>query len=308
MTPSSSLATVFGALLVGCSSSSEPVAATAHTELPAGIVARVGEHEIAATTVTSIAAAQGLKLPTALDRAIGDALFAVAQRSDPERRDTVAVALRSAHARALVERFHAAARAVGPPTAAEVNALTAERWKELDRPVAVRTSHAVAVVSDPAQAEAARKLAERVAKEVAGIADPKEFRERASELSGGPISLKVEQLPPVTPDGRAFDPAGVHPDGQFDAVFAAAAHAIAAAGQHSPVVETRFGFHVILLEERLPPQQPPFDERRELLEPDVVARRARSKIDALVATLRRDTELEVSRSADELTAAVVLDP
>jgi peptidyl-prolyl cis-trans isomerase C len=174
--------------------------------------------------------------------------------------------------------------------------------------VAVRTSHAVAVVNDPVEAPAARYLAERLAREVAGIADPEEFRERARELSGGPISLKVERLPPVTPDGRTFDPDGVHPDGQFDAAFAAAAHAIAAAGQHSPVVETRFGFHVILLEERLPAQQPPFDERRELLEPEVVARRARSKIDALVATLRRDTELEASRSVDELTAAVVMDP
>ena len=220
------------------------------------------------------------------------------------------MATRSAHARALVEALQATAAAAGPPRDDEIEKLTAERWPELDRPVAVRTTHAVVIAKKPADDEGARALAERLTRELAGVREPRTFIERARALApkpGAGIELKVEQLPPVVPDGRTFDPQGVEREGQLDETYTRAAHALVASGDQSPVIKTRFGYHVILLQERLPEHRPGLEERRRLLEREVMARRGQSELKRLLTTLRSGTALEVQRAADELTAGVGVD-
>ena len=65
-----------------CSSSERGVDTLHTTTLPAGVVARVGDVDIAASTALRIAAAQGVSARTAADRAISDALLAAAVSSE----------------------------------------------------------------------------------------------------------------------------------------------------------------------------------------------------------------------------------
>lgn len=296
------------ALLFALACSSPKRDATEHATLPPGVVARVADLDIAATTVAEIARAQTVSAPTAAERAISDAVFAAALSAEPGRRDAAAVATRSAHARALVEALQEAAAETGPASDEEIEKLTAERWTELDRPVAVRTIHAVALVKKPEDDAAARELAERVAREVAGVREPDAFLKQARALAGGPVELRVERLPLVVPDGRTLEPNGAAGDARFDEDFTRAAHALVAAGDQSPLVKTRFGYHVIMLEERQPEHRLSLEERRRLLGPVAIARRAERQIKGLLKSLRDETALDVTRGAEQLTAQVGVAP
>ena len=73
-------------------------------------------------------------------------------------------------------------------------------------------------------------------------------------------------------------------------------------------MKTPFGYHVILLDERLPAVKLTLDERRERLVDVVVALRAKTELDALLERLKQQTPVELPRSADELTARVLTTP
>jgi parvulin-like peptidyl-prolyl isomerase len=90
--------------------------------------------------------------------------------------------------------------------------------------------------------------------------------------------------------------------------FAEAANAIAAEGTTSPVVRTSYGFHVILLEEKLPERKPSLAERRVLVAAHLARERARELAEKEVTRLKSASRIEVSRAADALTAQVQIAP
>jgi peptidyl-prolyl cis-trans isomerase C len=293
---------------LSCSGEPRPVATRA--ALPPGVVASVGGDLVRAETVARIASAQGIDRAAARDLAVRDAVFAAALRSDPRHSASVAVAERAALGRALFEILEKQAEELGPVSDAELVELATERWTELDRPPSVRTAHAVVLVKKPEDAAAARALAERLLPAVRGATSTAEFLSRAhTVLATPPLEIVAEELSPVTEDGRMWDPRA-KPGTKFGTVdkdFARAASALANPGDQSPIVKSAFGYHVILLEERIPEQRTTLDERRALLGGEVVARRARKLLEKTLERLRESTPLEVERTADGLTA-LALEP
>jgi hypothetical protein len=292
------------ACALSCSAESRPTPASG--TLPPGVAARVGGDLIETATVARIANARGVDRARARDLAIKDALFAVAARSNPDRAADVSVAERAILGRSFLETLRSRSESAGPPTDAELSEMTAERWMDVDRPTSVRTTHAIVLVKTPKEAAPARALADELAKALRGITNSAEFIERAQAVPTKPLELRAERLSPVTADGRVWDPTA--PPGSrfptFDLDYARAANALREPGEQSPVTKTAFGYHVILLEERLPELRTSLEERREQFRDEIVARRGKKLLDGTVTELRRGTPVEVVRAADSLTALV----
>ena len=304
------LALLAGLLLSACGED-RAVTLTHAAQLPPGVAARVGNDEVSTETVARIASASGVSLEVARDRAISDALFAASFRADPARSALVAASERGVLARSLLEKLREKARAAGPPTDAEVETQTRERWLELDRPESVRVTHAVVLTKSPADDAPARALATKLADAVRGTDQSTEFVRRALALPKESLQLKAEALPPTFPDGRIWDPTLIPPRqlaGELDAEFTRAAFALTQPGEQSAPVKTSFGYHVIMLEERLPALHLTLEERRKRLVEAVLARRAKAELDALLESLKKQTPVELPRSADELTARVLTTP
>jgi len=297
----------FVALVATSCSRAEPGAVRQQTAatLPEGVVALVGDQRVARATVERIVRARSVSPQDARDAAIRDALLAAAARADLAGFGLVASAERSTLARALLEQLQRQARA-RPVTDAEVADMTARRWAELDRPVSARTAHVVARVEKPEDDAPARALAERFARELADVTDPDEFVERAKEVPAGSVKVVAERLPPVTADGRVVQvnvPAGA-PTPTFDRAYARAANALRAVGDKSPVTKSDFGYHVILLEERMEAKRVPLERRRELLADEIMDNRARRMEEQLLEQARSIHPVEVRRAAADLTARV----
>lgn len=292
------------ALAVACSTGVDrPV--SRHARLPAGVAAQVGSDEIALETVQRISAAQLVSAQAARDRAVTDALFAAGARSAYEGRAVVPVLERAAWARALLEGLKNDALARGPATDAELAELTAVRWRELDRPESVRTTHAVVLVEKPADDTEARAVAEHIHEAVIGITDPEEFIRLAKAVPHDGVQVRAERLPAVTADGRVYDPDRPAADSSesFDPDFAKAAYALKAA-QISEPVKSRFGYHVILCEVRVPELRVPLEQRRVLLHDDVMKGRAERAKQDLLKRLSTLQPIQVGRAADDLTSRV----
>jgi hypothetical protein len=298
------LALVASAL--GCAEPTQGGAASS-AHLPDGVVAAVGETHILARTVEGIAQAQGVAPRQARELAIRDALFAAGARETLAGFGLVRSIERAALARSLLEHLEREVQS-RPLTRAEVIETTRRQWVKLDRPPSARTTHAVVRVSKPEQDEAAHKLADRIAAAVAGVTEPEAFMQRARQVPAGKLVVTIERLPPVTADGRVvdFDAPPGRPTGRFDLDFARAANALEQVGEHSPVIRSKFGFHVILLEERVAARHVPLAERRKLLRPEIMDQRARRLTKELVERTRQARKVEVSRAALDLTARVLV--
>ena len=83
----------------------------------------------------------------------------------------------------------------------------------------------------------------------------------------------------------------------FDRDFAAAAQRLTRPGEQSPVVRTRFGYHVLYLVKVIEPKQPSLDERRALLHDEIMSQRATALAAALLEQQRRELQPSQSRSA-----------
>ena len=281
---------------------------TAH--LPEGVAARVADDPISVQTVSRIAAALGAGPREARDRAVYDALMAAGARERFGADGRSSSAERSLLARALLEQIDAEAQSLGPPSDQEVTELSAERWYDVDRPPSARTSHAVVRVSDPRQKAAARALAERIAQAVRDQRTPADFMRAANGVPKEGLQVVVQSLPATTADGRVYDPdrPAAAATQRFDKAFARAANALSAPGDQTPVVESSFGFHVILLEERLPEKRLAFERRRQLFQNEVISRRASRIERELLERLSAARRVEISRASDELTAKVQVRP
>jgi parvulin-like peptidyl-prolyl isomerase len=123
--------------------------------------------------------------------------------------------------------------------------------------------------------------------------------------------VRAEDLPPVTADGRMWDPTDATPrpiPGTLDLDFARAAVALEHPGDQSGIVKTAFGYHVIRLEERYPAVAPSFAERRALLEQDIITRRGKRELETLKTRLRAQTTISIERAAEALTGLVAVEP
>jgi peptidyl-prolyl cis-trans isomerase C len=276
----------------------------ANVALGGEIASRVGDETIPLELVRAVARAQGLDAHAAARRAVDDALLATAAHAQGlDQRQPTAWRLLAARARVLTDRTLDEAKRRGLPDDGEVNTLSRRHWLEVDRPPSVRTIHAVVLApKDRALVPAARALAERVRAAVVSQ-DNGAFEALASsarEGAGAPtgLDLRVESLPAFTEEGLV-----VEGGGSMDSVFAKAAYALRESGATSEVVETRFGFHVIRLLERLPENRMPFEQRRLAFAEEVYSLRAHDLLTRRLESLRAAHPVEVSGAAETLMRA-----
>jgi hypothetical protein len=296
-------------VVVGCSGGAAPAKPSA-AALPEGQVAGAGAELVSAVTIARIVQRQGVAPAAAAAAAVSDALFAQSAR---ERLavGTVRSIERAAIARSMLEQLSGDARRAGPPTDAELADILRERWADLDRPEAARTSHAVVLNDKPERDAAARALAQKLAEALQGVADGDELVKKAQAFPAGGFQIKAEKLPFITADGRSFQrrEAGfAATPARFDLDFARAANALEQPGQLSPVAKSSFGYHVILLEERAPKQVVPKEQLPALLAPEVETRRAARARRELLERLHQAAPVQVDRAFDELTANVKVAP
>lgn len=302
---------VFASLLVTVSCSSrEPPSAVVTSALPPGVVARTRDELVSAATVSRIAAARHISVQAAAPLAVTDAVLAAGARARLPHQ-TVRAIERSALARALLEQLAREASAEGPPRSAELDEVRRERWVDLDRPDAVRTTHALVLNDNPERAAEARLVAEKLGAQLSTVTTGDELIRAARAFDAKGFEVRAESLPFVTADGRTFvrTENGLVPrGGGFDVAFAKAANAIPVVGTLGPLVESSFGYHIILLEERMAGISTPEAGLATLLEPEVMARRGSKRRREVLDALRSRASLGVERAADDLTAKIQLSP
>jgi hypothetical protein len=277
-------------LTLGCS---EPSARQAPSSSAAG--------RIDAASIDAVCAATGLSREAAVAALVEDVLLAEHLRaSDGMRaRELTRVAL----ARSLLGELQREALAQGPPTDAEIHELSQRRWWELARPPMMRVIHAV-VLSEGVN-PAAEALARRIASAVAAAPNARAFRSAAQAVPADGFTVKVEELPPVTADGRSVDPEHPPPNGpppsQFDLDFARAAAGLNGVGSKSPVVRSKFGYHVLQLTGSIPALEPSVEERRTMLHDEILVSRARAFEQRVLEKQRSLLAPQIERAALELT-------
>jgi peptidyl-prolyl cis-trans isomerase C len=273
----------------------------------------------------------------AQERVVHDALLAVGARRGPEGESAdVRGAVRGVLAASVLGQIWSDVR-IPPLTEDEIARWSKRRWVDLDRPEGFRTVHAVAMVApgdDPTQRDRARELADdwlAAAAKAAALARrlPAPVRQRKARFRFDPQSTvdpaatefmkalrgvdaqgqkhQVERLPVVAADGRVID-YGAPQGSLFVQDFCAAAAKLRRRGDLSPVVETQFGYHVILLLERLPALElSPVQQRDEIRE-DIWKERARNQHGSLVRRLRTEAKVDVATNADALLGLVSVEP
>jgi hypothetical protein len=264
--------------------------------------------QVERSVLTQLQQTLGLSPERAQELATEDALLAseLVRREPDLARSIERVVL----ARTLARRLLAEAEQAGAPTDSELQQLTSERWWELDRPRMVEVVHAV-VLSEAENLDA-EALAERIARAVAGATSAEEFERLANTIPGDRYTIKVERLPPVTSDGRALDPNKPPPTGpseqHFAPEFAVAAQALDHVGQLSPVVRSPFGYHVLRAMNIIEPRRPSLSERRGMLKPEVLQRRALAAQVQLLERQRQESRPEQARSALQAMAQLAVLP
>lgn len=281
------------------------------SSLPLGVVARVGAESIREETISRIARAQGVAPKRAFELALFDALFSQEARHRLEDSGRVAAIERGVMARAVLEALRRSARAKGPVSRKEVEEETARQWLTYDRPASVKTSHVVVRVLREEQRKQARALAEKFSRELAGIEDAAGFLEKARSIDHQKLEVVAESLPPVAEDGRVVsgpDRARLEKAERFESAYARAAFDIKTEGGQSGIAETPFGYHVILLEKRLPAERMPYEQRARALFDDILVRRAKEEKEKLLAKLRQGTEVNLADGALHALVRLQLSP
>jgi len=290
-------------VLVGCASGT-----VESVPLGGNVCARIDGEVAIPTDLVRQAAREGhVTADEALDRLVGDAVGAQEARAAKlEETPAPRLRIRGALGRMTIERAQAAAKAEGPPSDAEVTALSSELWYEVDRPVMRVAVHVV--VLRPKGKEAAellpraRELANELRTPLAATKTTEEFlalAEQKAAAGTGKLEVKAETLAPVSAEGL------LRGGTTFDTDFVRGLFALGTPGETTGVVESAFGFHVIRLVEVQPEHRVSFDERRRLFSGEVHARRTRTKVDAILATLRSSREVSISPAAPAILDSVV---
>lgn len=245
-------------------------------------MARVGGTPVSSGWVASVAAARGISPRHALDRILADELMAQGARERQlDRSSAVIWASAAVVAGRVAAHFSQLARTAGPPTDDELSTRL--------------VVHAVVLRSRALSPSAGLFLASSVEQAVAAATSAEDFERRARSIHSDMAKIVVERVGPFGADGLAD--AG----DSLDPTFVAAAFSLREIGQTSRVIETRFGWHVIRLVERIAPSA--IEARRSELAGAVIELRARSAIDAVLADRRARTPIEIESGVDALMAA-----
>ncbi len=86
---------------------------------------------------------------------------------------------------------------------------------------------------------------------------------------------------------------------EMDPAFAEAAFALSSPGELSVPVQSKFGWHVIRLDERRPVTMPPYEQVREVIIADIRKKYVDGRRDAAINTVRKDPKTEFNRVAVE---------
>ncbi len=293
--------------LLACSSGGgRPPPTATSSALAQGVAASAGGEQVSTATVARVAARQGIEPRAAVGLALSDALLAQGARAALARASTRSIE-RAAAGRSLLEQLRRDATAAGPPSEAELSEIVRERWTELARSDAVRTTHALVVNDKPERDAAAHALATKLSLALQSATSGDELIRLAQAFPAEGFQIIAQALPFVTLEGRTFqrrDPGLVASKGGFDLDFARAANALERPGQQSPVVKSAFGYHVIRLEERLPGVNVGQPELLALLGPEVLTRRAARARTDLLGKLHQASVVQLDRAVDELTAQI----
>ena len=302
-----------GIAAVACSAASDSTAieGASHEEKSAklqdGVAAQVGGETIAVERVLVLAHAAQISREDARARLVYDALFAVEAKSRGyEVREDFLKRRRAVLVRVLIERMKAEAY-VNPISDKELAEHTGLHWLDMDRPVARRTVHAVVVPSSTEDAwEWARAdgVARRIGEAVRGEKDPERFKHAAEAVDGEGMKVIVQDLPPVTADGRVADldnrPPTGRPTATFDTAFVRAVFALGDVGDHATMVRSSFGTHVIMFVAVQESRELDEGTRREMLAEEIRASRMRGKLADLLSSLHARTPPKVERSAEAM--------
>ena len=324
-------------LAAGCGGHGErdgaPGPGAASAALPTGVVAKVGTRLVPASNVAQIASAQRISERAALEVAVADALLALGAEAGPDaKRPAVRMGINGVLARALLHQLWGEAMAK-PISAGELTAAAARHWLDVDRPDGFRAVHAVVQVDDQADQAtraSARALAERirvalgpVAEQTRGTSPParqgvERFRFDSSDrrdpaidaflravaaIDAGGLRVHSEPLQVVAADGRVLD-YDAEPGASYAPEFAAGTAALRERGELSSIVQSSFGYHVIMLLERLPGRHASESELTAELHDGILADRARRAHKQLLAEQRQRIHVEVTSNVDALLAQV----
>lgn len=166
-----------------------------------------------------------------------------------------------------------------PVSEDEIRAYYAAHHKELEIPESVRVSHILVRVPRPSpenQRQEARARAERI---LARIRRGEDFARLAQERSDDDETSRLGGRLPETPRG-VFEPAFE------EAVFALRP------GEASGVIESKFGFHIVKLHEKIPARQPPFEEARDAVRAKLLEQRYQDTLHRLESALRAKARVE----------------
>jgi len=179
-------------------------------------------------------------------------------------------------ARKYLDQVAAGASKVGEE---EIHAFYRENPGKFLLPERVRARH-ILVTADPAAGEegkrAAREKADRILQEV---------------RAGGDFAALARKYSEDSTADRGGD-LGAFSRGTMVKPFEDAAFALEA-GAVSEVVETRYGFHIIKVEERIPEQRVPEEAAKEQIRSYLQGRKAREEVQAELTRLRSAAKIEV---------------
>lgn len=163
---------------------------------------------------------------------------------------------------------------------AEVHAFYEANTDKLTRPAQIHARHILIKVAPDAD-EAAKQAARERAEAVLEKARKKgaDFAALAEEYSEGPSGPRGGDL-------------GFAPRGQFVPAFEAAAWGLEP-GEISDVVETRFGYHVLKLEEKRPGEVVPEAEVSDRIRQHLAEQKSQAAVQARVKALREKAEVEI---------------
>ena len=208
----------------------------------------------------------------------GDAAFAAKLREGGYNQDSFFEDLRRRiSAQKWIDKF---VRDRLEVSADEVHAFYLENAQEFTQPEEIRARHILIKLESGAADEArenARVLLSGIRQKIVGGGD---FATLAQQLSQGPSAANGGDL-------------GYFSRGQMVAPFEEAAFALAP-GEVSEIVETRFGLHLIKLEDRKPPVQYEEKDMSEKIHAYLMQQKYRRAVDEAVDRLKAEALIEKS--------------